>query len=266
MKLKGPLYTASNMKDDPRWKTGDLTRISILCNQRGVRGNFIKCAIRGLRVNSSNARKHFGTVREIAEEYLAAREAGSPIEVLTPLEELKQLRSMATTAEGTGSTPSTPSTTTLPILSDAQAVPVLLKANHVLAEEHTQLTARNAALEENTLHVQAELRKREEQLVEAGKDAEVRERECEALRNANAELLGEVETLQQRDKARDEEIERTREINKKNADAYYKAADLAQEAVAKADELEAENERLRKAILEQATVFATTIKALLAKA
>lgn len=98
MKLKGPLYTASNMRNDPRWKHGDLTRISTLCNQRGVKGNFIECAIRGLQINSSNARKHSGTVREIAEEYLAAREAGSPIEVLTPREELKQLRSTATPA------------------------------------------------------------------------------------------------------------------------------------------------------------------------
>lgn len=286
MQLKESLYTASNMRNDPRWKHGDLTRISTLCNQRGVKGNFIECAIRGLQINSSNARKHFDTVRAIANEYLAAREAGSPIEVLTPREELKQLRSTATPAvvqnattapvprpltyeelmealrNGTlelvePGTVSTPSTRTLAKLSEANAQ---------LAEESTQLMARNAALEENALHVQAELRRREEQLVEAGKDAEVVARECEALRAANTNLLEEVEELQKQNEttARDlatayKDRDQLRAMNSRNAERMY-------EAEAKAEELEADNTRLRRALLEQATCFATTLKALLPEA
>lgn len=140
-------------------------------------------------------------------------------------------------------TKSTPSTGTLQKLSEANAQ---------LAEESTALMARNAALEENTLHVQAELRKREEQLVEAGKDAEVVARECEALRAANTELLEEVEELQRKldDLRTEEEI---------NAESTY-------EANKRADELEWDNTRLRRAPLEQATCFATTLKALVPQA
>lgn len=129
--------------------------------------------------------------------------------------------------------------------------------------EVEQLRARNAALEANALHMEAELRRREEELVEAGKDAAVRNRECEALREANAELLNEVQELRQRDKARDEEVKRMRETNRKNADGYYAAELLAKEAEDKSTALEADNARLRRALLEQATCFSTTIQAIL---
>ncbi|MBS1942062.1 MAG: hypothetical protein JST38_14420, partial [Bacteroidetes bacterium] len=118
-------------------------------------------------------------------------------------------------------TVSTPSTRTLAKLSEANAQ---------LAEESTQLMARNAALEENALHVQAELRRREEQLVEAGKDAEVVARECEALRAANTNLLEEVEELQKQNEttARDlatayKDRDQLRAMNSRNAERMYEA-------------------------------------------
>lgn len=150
--------------------------------------------------------------------------------------------------------------------ADLSDMYVALREKHqTLTDENDALRTRNIVLEANTLHVQAELRRREEELVEAGKDAEVCEREREALRAANNDLLEEVEELQQRDKARAEEIGRTREINKKNADGYYAAKLLAKEAEDKAIALECGNARLRKALLEQATVFAATLNAVLSK-
>ncbi|MBS1945667.1 MAG: hypothetical protein JST98_10830 [Bacteroidetes bacterium] len=265
-----------------------------------MKGNFIECAIRGLQINSSNARKHFDTVRAIANEYLAAREAGSPIEVLTPREELKQLRSTATPAvvqnattapvprpltyeelmealrNGTlelvePGTVSTPSTRTLEKLSEANAQ---------LAEESTQLMARNAALEENALHVQAELRRREEQLVEAGKkldglaakistmaeqavgqrtriqeleaDVARADRQYGGLHNENKELKEEVAELQRK-------LDDLRTEEQINAESTY-------EANKRAENLEWDNTRLRRALLEQATCFATTLKAILPEA
>lgn len=343
MQLKESLYTASNMRNDPRWKHGDLTRISTLCNQRGVKGNFIECAIRGLQINSSNARKHFDTVRAIANEYLAAREAESPIAVLTPREELKQFRSTATpavvqkpttapvpkqltgkrlaearrllsftqqqAAENGGVSqrdvselesdtkvfiPSTylaflgrngillnaifnseldlslsavvQNPTTAPGTPPTGTLEKLSEANAQLAEESTALMARNAALEENASYMEAELEKREKDLVEAGKAAEVRNRECEALREANTQLLNEVEELQKQNEttARDlatayKDRDQLSAMNDRNAERMY-------EAEAKADELEEDNTRLRTALLEQATCFATTLKALLPQA
>lgn len=154
-------------------------------------------------------------------------------------------------------TKSTPPTGTLEKLSEANAQ---------LAEESTALMARNAALEENAKHMEAELERREEQLVELGKDAEVRDRECEALREANTQLLNEVEELQKQNETTarklataDKDRDQLRAMNDRNAERMY-------EAEAKADELEEDNTRLRTALLEQATCFATTLKALLPQA
>lgn len=125
------------------------------------------------------------------------------------------------------------------------------------SQQITELQTRNAALEAKVRRIEAELRKREAQLVEAGKDAAVRNRECEALREANAELLNEVQELRQRDKARDEEVERLRTGAGTTADKWL------DRYVDKCDVLEADNTRLRRALLEQAAVFATTLKAIL---
>lgn len=50
----------------------------------------------------------------------------------------------------------------------------LAENNSALADENAQLRARNAALEQNATWMEAQLEKREEELVEAGKDAAVR--------------------------------------------------------------------------------------------
>ena len=294
MKLKESLYTASNMRNDPRWKHGDLTRISTLCNQRGVKGNFIECAIRGLQINSSNARRHFDTVRAIANEYLAAREAGSPIEVLTPREELKQLRSTATPAV-------VQNPTTAPGTGHTVNLLKLAENNSALADENAHLRTRNAALEENATYMENRLEERQDELVALGKELDQLQSKCASLEgwglkwksdydnlrtkvqeleadvtradfqygglhNENKELKEEVDELQKQNETTARKLataykdyDHLQGVNDRNAERMY-------EAEAKADELEEDNTRLRTALLEQATCFATTLKALLPQA
>lgn len=86
--------------------------------------------------------------------------------------------------------------------------------------------------------------------------AAMRDRECEALRNANKELLDQVGELKERYTRAVDELERRRAGSRK-------IADDAADAERKSDSLEIDNAVLRRVILEQATVYASTLKALL---
>jgi chromosome segregation ATPase len=168
---------------------------------------------------------------------------------------------------------------------DLAALYVDMRAKlQVVTEEKEELQARNAALEENATYMENRLEERQDELVamskqldeadnkvgqqaselfELRRDAKVRDRECEALRAANTNLLDEVQELQRDCAKLNHRLDNMHKDYDILADANDLNGEKAYDAEEKAEELEADNARLRRALLEQATVFATTLKAIL---
>ncbi len=230
--------TTSDLTKDPRWKHGDRMRLMILAKERGMGGSYVEQAILGRRVNSEAAKKHFAAFREMAEEYFAARAAGKPLPVLSPTEELHALRKENAKLKE----------------QNAQYV----QGVELVADE-SPLASRNAALEENALYVEAELRKREEQLVELGKELDEKEKNIGILVREGQRLRSVFEENRQTIEQLTKDHAQQQTVNQDIAERLY-------ETEQKAQELEYRHARLRAALLEQAQVHAATLKALLPQA
>lgn len=129
------------------------------------------------------------------------------------------------------------------------------KAGHLRTEQRDEAVVTDKELEEA-----------EDKIGRLASELDERQRECEDLRRIRAELMDEMQELQ----CKLADQERRLDIAHKDydilADENDRNGEKAYEAEEKADELEADNARLRRAILEQATCFAATLKALMPEA
>lgn len=129
------------------------------------------------------------------------------------------------------------------------------KAGHLRTEQRDEAVVTDKELEEA-----------EDKGGQLASELDLCQRECEDLRRIRAELMDEVEQLQQtarKDKEKYDELSRWSRGLEKDVSACVNRYSRAE---SRAEELEADNARLRRAILEQATCFAATLKALMPEA